>query len=402
MNEGAQAPGRIGTPDGPGRKDAWIVRLARSLRDEGLPCTVTETVTARRAVDEMDLGDALEVYFGLRSVFVSRADQVPLFDRCFWSLWGQEQDPEAAGRSEAREEPASGEVVRSRRGAGDASVVERLRAGGGAGAEPGDPSNGEADGVLGAAYSPAEALSGRSFASMSDAELRRVEREMDRIMIRLATRRSRRLRPGRRRGTVDLRRSFRGALAHDGEILRLARRARRVDRPRVVLLCDVSGSMERYSRFLLRFLLSAGRSRDVEAFVFSTRLTRVTSWLTGAGRDRALEALGREVEDWSGGTRIGACLEAFLEDHGRALLGQKTVVVILSDGLDRGDTERLERAMRGIGRRARKVIWLNPLLESREYRPEARGMKAALPFVDHFEPGHSLEALRELVRLIRL
>jgi uncharacterized protein with von Willebrand factor type A (vWA) domain len=357
-------------------------------------------------VDALDLGDALDAYFGLRSVFVSDPSEIPIFDRRFWALWGQEQQGEGtAGTDTDPEERADApEVETSRRDEDGSSVVESLRAGGGDPSRVREPieDEEETEALTGAAYSPVEALSGRSFASLGPAELRRVEREIDRIMVRLATRRSRRLRPSRRRGKVDLRRSFRGALAHDGEILRLARRDRRVDRPKVVLLCDVSGSMERYSRFLLRFLISAGRSRDVEAFVFSTRLTRVTSWLTGSGRDDALDALGREVRDWSGGTRIGASLEAFLERHGRALLGQKSVVVILSDGLDRGDTERLERAMRGISRRARKVIWLNPLLESPDYRPEARGMKAALPFVDHFEPGHSLEALRELVRLIRL
>lgn len=386
------------------RMDAWVVRLARSLRKGGVSCTVTETVTARRAVDALDLGDALDAYFGLRSVFVSDPSEIPIFDRRFWALWGQEQRGEGTGRTDAdpEERADAPEVETSRREGDDSSVVESLRAGGADPDRAREPIEDEGDALGGAAYSPVEALAGRSFASLGPAELRRVEREIDRIMVRLATRRSRRLRPSRRRGRVDLRRSFRGALAHDGEILRLARRDRRVDRPKVVLLCDVSGSMERYSRFLLRFLVSAGRSRDVEAFVFSTRLTRVTSWLTGSGRDDALEALGREVRDWSGGTRIGASLEDFLDRHGRALLGQKSVVVILSDGLDRGDTERLERAMRGISRRARKVIWLNPLLESPDYRPEARGMKAALPFVDHFEPGHSLEALRELVRLIRL
>ncbi|MFW6193583.1 MAG: vWA domain-containing protein, partial [Gemmatimonadota bacterium] len=200
----------------------------------------------------------------------------------------------------------------------------------------------------------------------------------------------------------DLRRSLRQAVRHDGEILRPARRRRRVERPRIVLLLDVSGSMERYSRFLLRFLLAAGRDRDVETFVFGTRLTRLTRRLRGSRPERALDDLSRWVPDWSGGTRIGACLGRFLERHGRTLLGQKTVVVILSDGLDRGEVDDLEHAMRGIRRRARKVIWLNPLMATRGYEPEARGMKAALPHVDEFAPGHDLEALEDLARMVRL
>ncbi|MFQ5690502.1 MAG: VWA domain-containing protein [Gemmatimonadota bacterium] len=229
-----------------------------------------------------------------------------------------------------------------------------------------------------------------------------MDRALERLMVKLATRRSRRLRPARRRGKVDLRRSLRDALRHDGELLRLARRDRRIDRPRLVLLCDVSGSMERYSRFLLRFILTACREPDVETFVFSTRLTRLGPWLPRADADRVLARLGARIQDWSGGTRIGASLSAFLDEYGRRMLGQRTVVIVLSDGLDQGEVEPLERAMRGIHRKARKVIWLNPLLESPDYRPEARGMKAALPYVDEFASGHSLEALRELTALVRL
>lgn len=277
------------------------------------------------------------------------------------------------------------------------------------GERPGGERGADADGGTeagtartGLAWSPTERLARRSFGELDEEEMRRLDRAFDRLMVRLATRRSRRLRPGPRRGKVDLRRSFRRALAHEGEFLRLARRHRRVDRPRVILLCDVSGSMERYSRFLVRFLLATRRAREVETFAFSTRLVRLTPWLAGARPDEALAALGERVPGWSGGTRIGASLESFLDEWGRRLLGQRTVVVILSDGLDQGEIDPLERAMDGIRRRARKVIWLNPLLESPEYRPEARGMKAALPYVDEFASGHSLEALRHLATLIRL
>jgi uncharacterized protein with von Willebrand factor type A (vWA) domain len=160
--------------------------------------------------------------------------------------------------------------------------------------------------------------------------------------------------------------------------------------------------MERYSRFLLRFLLAAGRDRDVESFVFSTRLTRLTPWLSASHVDHALDSLGTRVHDWSGGTRIGECLDEFVREHGRSLLGQRTVMVILSDGLDRGDVKLLERAMRAMHRKARKVIWLNPLLSSSQYEPAARGMRAALPHIDIFAPGHNLESLLELERHLTL
>lgn len=403
---GAGGRARAATPameDGP---DAWLARLARSLRAEGLPCAVPETLAGRRALDELDPGDGLEVYFGLRAVFVSDPAHREAFDRCFWAAWGRRQRGGEAG-AEGEDGPDDGRPVSDPPGADgrqrEGSVVERLRgvAGPGEGRpEESDPEEEREAG--GARFSPAERLARRSFASLDRREVRAVDREMDRLMLKLATRRGRRYRPARRAGRPDLRRSFRWALAHHGEMLRLARRARRVERPRVVLLCDVSGSMERYSRFLVRFLLSAGRARGVETFVFGTRLTRLTRRISRSSVDEALRALSAEVPDWSGGTRIGRCLGAFLDEHGRRLLGRRTVVVILSDGLDRGDAGALEHAMRGLARRARKVIWLNPLAGSPDYAPEARGMKAALPFVDELAPGHSLDALRELAGMIRL
>ncbi len=399
-DDGPAAPGAGARAD----PDAWTVGLARELREAGVPCTVEETLTARAALERLDLGDPLDAYFGLRSVFTSDAAHFPAFDRCFWRAWGQEQRGREA---EGREPAEGGDPDRGRGGRRDGDpaaepLLARLRRGARAGGAD-DADEGETSPELARArFSPGEALAERSFAALDRGEMRRMAAVLDRLALKLATRKGRRLRPARRGGRVDLRRSLRQAVRHDGEVVRPARRRRRIERPRIVLLCDVSGSMERYSRFLLRFLLAAGRGTDVESFVFATRLTRLTGHLRGARPDRVLEELSRRVPDWSGGTRIGESLDRFLEEHGRALLGRKTVVVIMSDGLDRGDVDRLEHAMRGIRRRARRVIWLNPLLATEGYEPEARGMKAALPHVDAFAPGHSLEALRELVRMIRL
>lgn len=380
-----------------GRTASWVAGLSRALREEGLGCTLHESLAARDALEELDLSDGLDAYFGLRSVFISDPTQIPAFDRCFWAAWGtpQQRAPGRTRRGASRKRERGGPVPPE--GRPGSTVLERLS---GRAAPAGDGREGEVP--TPSAYSPSEGLARRSFAELDEREVRSLERVLDRLALKLATRRSRRTRPSGRRGAVDLRRSLKSAVRHDGEILRLARRARRVERPRIVLLCDVSGSMERYSRFLLRFVLALGRSSDVEAFAFSTRLSRLRVGRRHRRIDAAVDALREQMGSWPGGTRIGECLEDFLARFGRRLLGARTVVVILSDGLDRGDTSPLERAMRGIQRRARRVIWLNPLLESSEYEPEARGMRAALPFVDVFAPGHSLEALRDLARLIRL
>lgn len=414
------------------RPEEWTARLGRALREEGLDSSLVESLAALEALPALDLTDPTDVYLGLRTVFISDPRDAAAFDRVFWALWeGRERgtaDGADAVEVARRLRRTTGAPPERRRGApippppGAAARDPRASAGDRAGGESGDPGrragaagerpvgaaaeSGEADtdepSRAGLAWSPGERLARRSFASLEAHEVRELDRAFDRLMVKLSTRRSRRLEPGGRRGRVDVRRSLREALRHDGELIRLARRRRRVERPRVVLLCDVSGSMERYSRFLVRFLLAARRERTVETFAFSTRLTRLTPYLWRARVDEALAALGQEVPGWSGGTRIGESLETFVERHGRSLLGQRTVVIILSDGLDQGETEPLERAMESIRRRARKVIWLNPLLESPRYRPEARGMKAALPYVHEFASGHSLEALRRVTALIRI
>lgn len=405
------------TPAAPGssfRSDpaAWIARLGRELRRAGVECAITEAVGAVDALAHLDATDSAELHVGLRSVFLSDESQAAAFDRCFWRLWS-ENTPAGGSRTEERGEEGTG--GRARSGGGEERPARRTRSPGSDGRRAGrtapDPGSSptpsgparegeDPEARAGAVYSPVESIARRSFETVDESELREFDAWMDRLVLRLATRRSRRFRPARRRGRIDVRRSLRDAPRHDGELIRLARRRRRIERPRIVLLCDISGSMERYSRFLLRFLLSSGRTRDIETFAFSTRLVHLTPWLARARVDEALAELrGR---GWSSGTRIGSCLQEFLDRHGRRLLGRRTVVIILSDGLDQGETEPLVRAMRRLQRRARRVIWLNPLLESSRYAPEARGMRAALPYIDEFASGHSLEALARLPELIRL
>jgi len=228
-----------------------------------------------------------------------------------------------------------------------------------------------------------------------------MDRLMQRLSLKLATERSRRVIPTRGRGFVDLRRSLRAAVATRGEPLRLARRARALEEPRLVLLCDTSGSMEAQTRFLLTFAISLRRAaRRVEVFAFNTRLTRITRAIVPAKVPLTLRRLGESVTDWSGGTRIGDCLTDFVREYLGQMVNARTTVVIVSDGLDRGDPEVLARAMRSIRARARAVLWLNPLLGDARYEPTARGMAAALPYIDRLAPAHNLESLERLVTML--
>jgi uncharacterized protein with von Willebrand factor type A (vWA) domain len=241
----------------------------------------------------------------------------------------------------------------------------------------------------------------KAFDQCTDEDLVAMQRLLERLAAKLATRRSRRLVPSAKGGIVDLRRSFRRSLGTGGELAELARRSRAVEIPHLVFLCDTSGSMDAHSRFLLAFMLSLKRiARHTEAFAFNTTLTRLTPWITPGNILRTLERLASRVDDWSGGTRIGACLMEFVDRHLDQMVRADSTVVILSDGLDRGDTELLEAAMLRIRRRARRVIWLNPLMGDSRYRPEAKGMKAALEYVDHLVPAHNLESLEALLPLI--
>jgi len=251
-------------------------------------------------------------------------------------------------------------------------------------------------------YSPEAVLRRKPFDQFSASELAAMERLLARLALRLATRRSRRLVPAAARGVVDLRRSFRRSLASEGEFLKLARRARAIDEPSLVVLYDTSGSMDAYTRVLLAFAFALRRVvKRVEIFAFNTTLVRATRMIAPARIPQSLERLAAGVPDWSGGTRIGACLAEFVALHKETLLDRNTTVILVSDGLDHGDTALLAGAMRELRARARTIVWLNPLLGDSRYRPEAGGMRAALPFVDHFGAAHNLESLEGVLRFVR-
>jgi hypothetical protein len=204
--------------------------------------------------------------------------------------------------------------------------------------------------------------------------------------------------PARRRETADLRRSFRRAIGTGGEMVSLAYRARAIEWPRLVVLCDTSGSMDRHARFLLAFVVALRRiARSTEVFVFNTSLARVTSSIASGRIARIVERLVAGVPDWSGGTRIGESLGEFVSKYLDRFVTHKTVVIIFSDGLDRGDTTRIADAMKAIRSRARRIIWLNPLAGDPRFEPTARAMAAARPFVDRLLPAHDLESLERLL-----
>jgi uncharacterized protein with von Willebrand factor type A (vWA) domain len=344
---------------------------------------------AAAALTLVDLLDRTEVHDALRTALKIRRGDWAAFDEAFVRYWEQ--------RGEVREESAKRDSPRvtDRRGPPrwqwDGRSV-RL----GPSSEGRERPEGDTPG-----YSPDRLLRRKPFEECSPDDLASMERLLAKAMARLATRRSRRYVPVRRGGKADLRRSFRRAIGSGGEFLALARRNRALKDLDLVVLCDTSGSMDPHTRFLLTFLLAVRHlARRADVFVFNTALTRITPWIAPGKIGPTLERLAGGVPDWSGGTRIGESLAEFVSTYQNQLVATKTVVVIVSDGLDTGDAEVLRRAMRAIHGRARKVIWLNPLLGDSRYEPTARGMQAALPFIDHFVPSHTLEALERVLPLL--
>jgi uncharacterized protein len=360
-----------------------LVRFARALRAAGVGVVLRDELDAAEALRLVGLSDRDEVARALRTALKVRPEGFAAFDRLLEVFWTGEE----AGAPPPTRRPVEAPRVApapSLRWDPDARRLGEAPAAAAEGRLPG--------------YSPEALLRRKRFDEpCTPAELAAMERILARLARRLASQRSRRLVPTPGRGVADLRRSLRRALSTQGELVRLAHRTRGRKEPRLVFLCDTSGSMDRHSRFLLAFAVALRRAaRRAEVFAFNTELVRVTPWLSRGRLPVVLDRLAAAVPDWSGGTRIGESLRAVLEAHAQRL-DARTVVVILSDGLDRGEPEVLRAALRRMRRRVRKIVWLNPLLSDPRYEPTARGMQAALPFVDHFAAAHDLASLERLL-----
>jgi hypothetical protein len=358
-------------------------RLAGALRAQGTRVGVGELLAAHRALDAVDSSSREQARLALRTVLCSERIDLERFDLAFLSVFGDGRMPEA-------DDPLSelGAIERAalpQFGVPDAS---------------GAPAQRDAEPVP-AAWSDVELTMEKDFARYSEAEMAAARELIARLARRHPTRISRRTRPSRQRGhTPDLRQTVRASLRTGGEPLNRRWRTP-TQRPRqVVLVCDVSGSMAPYARMLLQYMhASVAARRRVEAFAFGTRLTRITHELTGRDHDHALDRAASAVTDFSGGTRIGAALAELNRVHGRRL-GRGSVVVILSDGWDRGDPEQLDIEMARLRRAAHRLVWLNPLAAHPDYEPLTRGMRAAVPHTDRLLAGNSLASLEQLAAIL--
>lgn len=369
-----------------------LLLFGRLLHGLGLDVNPGRMVDLVHALEAVGIRRRDDVYFTMRTLLVRDQSQQPLFDAAFDEFWRRRgEDSIELNLSELvtdRREPKPEPVVVP------PQVLEEAADG-----APEDEADEPEQTIieLTLTYSQREVLRRKDFAELSADELAAVRRLMQQFVWRLGERRTRRLEVGRD-GRIDLRRTLRGNLKYGDEIIELRRRTRRIKPRPLVIIADVSGSMEGYTRLLLNFVytLAGGLSQRVEAFVFSTHLTRITWHLRHRELERALADVSANVTDWSGGTRIGDVLKTFNYQWGRRVLRGGAVVLLISDGWDRGDPALLGREMERLNKTCHRLVWLNPLLGSTEYEPLTRGMVAALPHIDDFLPVHNLASLEDL------
>lgn len=366
--------------------EAVAVLVARTLRALGVAAPPDSTVAYAAALAEVGLDHRPGAYWAGRATLVHRREDIAVYDRVFASIF----DAATLAAGEGGPDPVAVEQVTLLVDDDDGSST----------GEPGEPIDGP---TLSLRWSDREVLRAKDFAACTVAELDEAHRLMADLKVVGARRRSRRLRSTRRRhGVVDLRATARRALRTGGEPLRVMHLAPGQRVRRLVLLCDVSGSMEPYSRALVRFAHTAVAGRtQVEVFTLGTRCTRITRQLRSHDPDAAMRAAADAVADWSGGTRLGEGLRRFNDGWGVRGMARGATVVILSDGWDRGDPALLGEEVQRLGRVAHQVIWVNPLKASPGFAPLAAGMAAALPHLDELVEGHSLASLEALAALIR-
>ena len=373
-----------------GELSSNLVGFCHYLRINGLLCGLSEQTDALSALMLLDFQNEDDFRIALRITLAKSNNEQEIFDkyfRLFWYVWEGVEDLKTRFQSKKTESVIS--VVDERpQKQGFVSLNDWL----GINQETTEEKDA-------AGYSPFQTFSERDFSTFQIEEITELTQLISEVGKALATQFSRRTINSKKRGPIDFRRTMRKSLRRGGEILDLARNKHRRQRLKLVLICDVSKSMDLYSRFLIQFIYAfQSVYRRIETFVFSTSLHQITEILRNKEIHNVLEELSINVPDWSGGTKIGFSLSKFVDQYGIKLVDSHTVCLIISDGWDTGDVDLLESSMRFLKKRSRHIIWLNPLKGSSGYEPSTRGMQVALPYIDTFDSAHNLVSLKKLVR----
>ncbi|WP_370591911.1 VWA domain-containing protein [Roseomonas sp. KE0001] len=376
---------------------ANLLGFGRLLRRAGLPIGPGEMLAGAEALRRVEIGDRYQVQAALRATLVHRHEHAEIFDHAFRLWW---RDPEAGRHAAAMEALQQGREP-PKPPPGGRRLAEALGSAAPP-AQPPPPAERRIDASL--TVSASEALQTMDFEAMGAAEIAAARQEIRRLTLPLDARPTRRFRPDPAGRRADLRATIRASLRQGGEILELRRIRRVVRPPPLVVICDISGSMARYAQVLMHFQHAVTSDRDrVASFLFGTRLTNITRALRHRDPEAAFQMVSHMVPDWSGGTRIGEALELFNRQWSRRVLGQGAVVLLITDGLERGgeaDLAKLAAATERLRNSCRRLIWLNPLLRFSGFQPRSQGIRTMLPLVHEHRPVHNLESLRALVRTL--
>ena len=374
-----------------------VMAFARALKELGVKVSLSQVLDASRSADLVDIGEKADFRALLRANLISQKEDFPVFDMvfdCFWREQSYERVPmetmEIQGTPTESDAPEGGDEEGGlEEAAADSVANENLQLD-------------NLDEFTLPTYSPQELMNRKDFSEMGVEESRAIARAIMLIATKIATQISRRKKVGRKGNVVDPRWTMRRSMKYGGEVIDLVHRKKRIKKTKVVLLCDVSGSMDCYSRFLIQFMYGLQNELwGVETFVFSTSLSRITHLIRTKDIVNALDKISGSILGWSGGTNIGRSLHTFNRNFAPSMVTHRTVVVIISDGWDRGDVSLLEREMQDLKRRCKKIIWLNPLLASENYEPLCKGMQAALPYLDLFLSVHNVNSLVALGRTLQ-
>jgi len=367
-----------------------IVLLCRYLRNKGYPLSTTEEAEAIMTLNIIPLGSRAVFKTALRAVLAKNEFQFLKFNDHFTEFWDQlskavdskiKQD-----KNQRADQPSTGKTV--------PPSLQTLK-----NWLYNMPTS---ENFSIASYSNLEVLTRKSFVEMSTEEINLIMRLLQKIAKQISHWKSRLRIPSRKSNTLDMKSTFRYSMRRGNDLLQMRFSKPKDKKLKIVLICDVSKSMDLYSRFFIHMIYAFQNAYDkIETFVFSTAIHRVTEVLSNHDISRALEIISERVPQWSGGTKIGSCLQDFLNGSGHRLLNSKTVVFIVSDGWDTGEPDKLKITMRNIHKQSRKVIWLNPLAGMDGFKPEVMGLQVALPFIDVLAPAHNLESLRNALKYLK-
>ncbi len=371
-----------------------VIRFINLLRRNRLSVHISNEIDAIHALSLVDINDPFQFYLALKTCLLTSYAQTVTFNRLYLQFWGtgpklkkptdsdeeqSEQDEKTVVFKKQDESPSEDQ---SRKGSTRHSTIYEE--------------------VPTFTYSAAETLRKKDFEEITQSEVALLEEVFKRLQIKIKEKKGRRFRPALSGRMVDLRRTIRQSTQRGGEIIDILKRERKPKESKVVVLADVSGSMDAYSRFLIKFMYEMQRFlRDTETFVFGTRIMRITELLHQRSVSTALAMVSKQVLFWSGGTDIGGCLKEFNEKHGGRYMAQNRILVILSDGWDKGNINELRLQMISVKRGFKRIIWLNPHLKYENYSPLCMGMATALPYVDHFLPCHNVETLEKFLEVVK-